>query len=134
MIVERLAKALSGLLIFTGVLHFVAPKPFDAIIPKEIPGDPRTLTYASGAAELGIGAALLPRKTRRPAAALAAMLFVAVFPANVNTIRLFVDKSPLLKTLAWARLPLQLPMIVAALIVWRKSPRAGELVTAEAGA
>ncbi|MEZ5210206.1 DoxX family protein [Gordonia sp. (in: high G+C Gram-positive bacteria)] len=122
MVVDRIAKALSGLLLFMGVLHFVAPKPFDAIIPKEIPADPRTLTYASGVAELGIGAALLPRRTRRPAAALATALFVAVFPANINTVRLWVDKGPLLKTIAWARLPLQIPLIAGALIVWRKSP------------
>ncbi|GAC56486.1 hypothetical protein GOHSU_08_00140 [Gordonia hirsuta DSM 44140 = NBRC 16056] len=123
MVVERIAKALSGLLMAMGVLHFVAPKPFDEIIPKEIPGDPRQLTYASGVAEIGIGAALLPRRTRRGAAAAAAALFVAVFPANINMIRLWVDKSPLLKTIAWARLPLQIPLIVAALIVWRKTPR-----------
>lgn len=123
MTVDRIAKALSGLLLTMGVLHFVAPKPFDALIPKELPGDPRQLTYASGVAELGIGAALLPAKTRRPAAALAAALFVAVFPANINAIRVWADKSDLLKTVAWARLPLQIPLIVAAVIVYRKSPR-----------
>ncbi|MFZ2512105.1 MAG: hypothetical protein WAW85_13580 [Gordonia sp. (in: high G+C Gram-positive bacteria)] len=125
--IERVAKALSGMLIFMGVLHFVAPKPFDSLIPEEIPGDPRTLTYASGVAELAIGAALIPQQTRRTAAAAAAALFIAVFPANVNMVRLWVNKSPLLKTLAWARLPLQIPMIVGAIMVWRKTPRAAEL-------
>lgn len=125
--IDRIAKALSGMLLFMGVLHFVAPKPFDELIPKEIPADPRTLTYASGVAELGIGAALIPQRTRRTAAAAAAALFLAVFPANVNMIRLWVNKSPLLKTLAWARLPLQIPMIVGAILVWRKSPRTAEL-------
>lgn len=122
MLIDRMAKALSGLLIFMGVLHFVAPKPFDEIIPKEIPGDPRQLTYASGAAEIGIGAALLPTRTRRGAAAAAAALMIAVFPANLNTVRLVVDAGPAVKTLAWARLPLQLPLIAAAVAVWRKSP------------
>lgn len=121
--IDRVAKALSGLLLFMGVLHFVAPKQFDAIIPKEIPGDPRTLTYASGVAELGIGAALLPQRTRRTAAALAAALFVAVFPANLNTLRVVVDQKPIVKTIAWLRLPLQVPLIAAAIAVWRKSPR-----------
>ena len=122
MLIDRMAKALSGLLIFMGVLHFVAPKTFDEIIPKEIPGDPRQLTYASGAAEIGIGAALLPTRTRRGAAAAAAALMIAVFPANLNTVRLVVDRSPAVKALAWARLPLQLPLIAAAVAVWRKSP------------
>lgn len=124
MTVDRIAKALSGLLLTMGVLHFVAPKPFDAIIPDEIPGNPRQLTYVSGVAELGIGAALLPAKTRRPAAALAAALFVAVFPANIHAVRVWGAESEVLKTVAWARLPLQIPLIVAAVTVFRKSPRA----------
>ncbi len=130
--IDRLAKALSGLLLTAGFLHFLVPKPFDAIVPEEIPGDPRLLTYASGAAEIGLGAALLPTRTRRTAAALAAALFVAVFPANVNTVRLWVDKSPLLKTIAWARLPLQLPLIAAALLVWRQTPKKPAAGTAAA--
>ena len=65
----QLARGLAAMLISIGVLHFVAPKPFDEIIPEEIPGDPRTLTYASGVAEIGLGAALLAPKTRRAAGA-----------------------------------------------------------------
>ncbi|MFT3716956.1 MAG: hypothetical protein QM774_13730 [Gordonia sp. (in: high G+C Gram-positive bacteria)] len=123
MFIDRLAKFMSGALMFMGTLHFLAPKPFDAIVPEELPGDARNYTYASGVAELGLGAALLPKRTRSTAAALAAALFVAVFPANVNTIRIFVDKGPLLKWIAWLRLPLQLPMIAAAIAVWRGSRR-----------
>ena len=55
----QLARGLAAMLVSIGVLHFVAPAPFDEIIPEEIPGDPRTLTYASGVAEIGLGAALL---------------------------------------------------------------------------
>lgn len=130
MVIDRIAKALSGLLLVAGVLHFVAPKPFDSIVPKEIPADPRLLTYGSGAAELAIGAGLLPQRTRRTAAAAAAALFIAVFPANVNMVRLWVDKSPLLKAIAWLRLPLQIPLIVGAILVWRKSPRSRECACA----
>lgn len=36
-----------------GVLHFVKPKPFDALIPTRLPGGgPRLWTFASGVAEL----------------------------------------------------------------------------------
>ncbi|WP_312870575.1 DoxX family protein [Gordonia asplenii] len=121
MSIERLSRILAYPLIVMGVLHFVAPKPFDAIIPDEIPADKRTLTYASGAAELTIGAGLLVPRTRRWSAAAAAALFVAVFPANVNTIRLWQNKPAWLKSLAWARLPLQIPMVVAAIKVYRGS-------------
>ncbi|GAB08390.1 hypothetical protein GOARA_011_00060 [Gordonia araii NBRC 100433] len=118
---DRLAKILSAILIVPGILHFVAPKPFDTIVPKELPGDPRHYTYASGVAEVGIGAALLVPSLRRRAAGLAALLFTAVFPANVNMVRLWQDKGPVLKGLALARLPLQIPMIALAIKVWRDS-------------
>ena len=120
---ERLARSLAGMLLTIGALHFVAPKPFDEIIPEEIPADPRTLTYASGVAEVAIGAALLSPKTRRPAAALAAALFVAVYPANINMVRLWKDKPLGMRAVAIGRLPLQFPMIWAAVKVFRGTPR-----------
>lgn len=47
------ATALAALLTTTGVLHLVAPAPFDAIVPRSLPGTPRFWTLASGVAELG---------------------------------------------------------------------------------
>ncbi|MCF8605342.1 hypothetical protein L5I01_18480 [Gordonia sp. HY442] len=123
MLHDRLVRALSAMLLVPGVLHFLTPQPFDSIVPDEIPGSKRFWTYASGAAEVGIGAAVLAPRTRRTAAGLAAMLFIAVFPANVNMIRLWVDESPLMKSIAWARLPLQIPMIALALLVRRGAPK-----------
>ncbi|MYR08715.1 hypothetical protein GTV32_21440 [Gordonia sp. SID5947] len=120
---ERLARGLAGMLLTIGTLHFVAPKPFDEIIPKEIPADPRTLTYASGVAEVAIGAGLLAPRTRRASAALAAALFVAVYPANINMVRLWKDKPAAMKAVAIGRLPLQFPMIWAAAKVFRSTPR-----------
>lgn len=46
------AHRLAALLLGMGVLHFAAPKPFDTIIPTELPGTPRFYTYASGVGEL----------------------------------------------------------------------------------
>lgn len=123
MLHDRLVRALSAMLLVPGVLHFLTPQPFDSIVPDEIPGSKRFWTYASGAAEVGIGAAVLAPRMRRTAAGLAAMLFIAVFPANVNMIRLWVDESPLMKSIAWARLPLQIPMIALALLVRRGAPK-----------
>ncbi|MCH5644687.1 MauE/DoxX family redox-associated membrane protein [Gordonia sp. ABSL49_1] len=116
---EQLARALAGMLMTIGVLHFVAPKPFDEIIPEEIPADPRTLTYASGVAEVAIGAGLLAPQTRKASGWLAAALFLAVYPANINMVRLWWDKPLPYKVIAIARLPFQIPMIVAALKVAR---------------
>ncbi|MFD3509123.1 hypothetical protein [Nocardia sp. NPDC058666] len=106
-----------------GTLHFVAPKPFDKIVPPQLPGNPRTYTYASGVAELGVATALAVPRTRRLGGWLAAALFIGVFPANIQ---MTVDvvgnpKAPkAFKAGALARLPLQIPMIVAALRVARR--------------
>ncbi|GGK51411.1 DoxX family protein [Nocardia camponoti] len=114
---------LSGLLFVMGALHFLAPKPFDGIVPPALPGKARTYTYASGVAELGVATALAVPRTRRFGGWLAAALFVAVFPANIQ---MAVDvmgnpKSPkAFKLGVLARLPLQIPMIIAALRVAKR--------------
>ncbi len=115
------AYRLAALLIGAGTTHFLAPTPFDTIIPAELPGSPRLYTYGSGVAEVTIGAMLLMRRTRRFAALAAAARFVAVFPANVNMVRLWRDKPWPMLIAAIARLPFQLPMITAALKVRRNS-------------
>lgn len=118
---RRLTHILAGILLGAGVLHFVYPKPFDSIVPKEIPGDPRTLTYASGVAEIAVGAGLLVDRTRKPAAGAAAALFLAVFPANVNMVRQWWRKPLIYKVIALGRLPLQMPLVAAAIRVFRNS-------------
>lgn len=101
-------------LAFMGVLHFVAPGPFDKIIPRWVPGNPRTWTYLSGLWELSSAALIALPRTKRLGACLAAATFVAVYPANIQ---MSIDNPP--KTpfgvLLLLRLPLQLPMIAWAL-------------------
>ena len=118
------AYRMGAMLLGMGAIHFVAPKPFDDIVPAELPGSARFYTYASGVAELGTGALLLAPRTRRLGALAAVALFVAVFPANVNMVRLwFKDPAkPLFMRIgAIARLPLQIPMIAGALKIFRNS-------------
>ncbi|SPM31885.1 DoxX family protein [Mycobacterium terramassiliense] len=113
----RVAAMLMGI----GTVHFLAPTPFDTIVPAELPGGPRFYTYASGVAEIAVGALLVPRRTRRLAALAAVLLFVGVFPANVNMCRLWWDKPWPMRIAALARLPLQIPMITTALKIRRNS-------------
>ena len=115
------AYRLGAMLLGMGTLHFVAPKPFDAIVPAELPGSARFYTYGSGVAELASGALLLAPRTRRVGALAAVALFVAVLPANVNMVRLWKDKPWPMRVGAIARLPLQIPMITAALKIFRDS-------------
>lgn len=109
------------MLIGVGTVHFLAPTPFDTIVPAELPGSPRFYTYASGVAEIATGALLVPRRTRRLAALAAVLLFVGVFPANVNMCRLWWNKPWPMRIAAFARLPLQIPMITTALKIMRNS-------------
>ncbi|RJQ69106.1 hypothetical protein D5S17_31280 [Pseudonocardiaceae bacterium YIM PH 21723] len=118
---RRAASALAGLLIGMGVLHFVAPKPFDDIVPKQLPGTPRFWTQASGVAEVAIGTAVAVPRTRRLGGWLAAALFVAVFPANVQMAADLRKKSGPAKYIAFGRLPLQLPLIGWAIYVARNT-------------
>jgi len=112
---------MAALLLGSGVLHFVIPKPYDTIVPAELPGSQRFYTYASGVAELASGALLLSPRTRKFGALSSVALFLAVFPANVNMVRLWRDKPLFMRLGAIARLPLQIPMITGALKIYRSS-------------
>ena len=114
---------MGALLVGMGAVHFVAPKPFDTIVPAELPGSPRFYTLASGVAEAATGAMLIAPRTRRVGALAAIALFVGVFPANVNSVRVLWNKGWPARIATIARLPLQVPMITQALKVYRTAPR-----------
>jgi uncharacterized membrane protein len=115
------ASRMGAMLVGMGVLHFAAPKPFDSIVPAELPGDARFYTLASGVAEMVTGGMLLVPRTRKLGALAAVALFVAVFPANVNMVLLWKDKPLPMRIGAMARLPLQIPMIIQALKIYRSA-------------
>ncbi len=118
---QAAAYRVGAMLMGIGTVHFLAPTPFDTIVPAELPGSARFYTYASGVAEIAVGALLLPRRTRRSAALAAVLLFLGVFPANINMVRLWWDKPWPMRIAAIARLPLQIPMITTALKIRRAS-------------
>ncbi|MEV0297903.1 hypothetical protein [Nocardia sp. NPDC050710] len=120
---RRPALALAALLFSSGVLHFVMPKTYDSIVPRALPGRARDYTYASGVAELGVAATLAVPRTRGLGGRLAALLFIAVFPANIQfTADMLASKkaSRLVKVGSVLRLPLQIPLITQSLKVGRK--------------
>ena len=107
---------LAAVLAVAGSLHLLVPGPYDAIVPDLLPA-PRLWTYGSGLAELAVAAAIARPATRRAGALAAAALFVLVLPANVQ-MALDADGG-LARTLAYARLPLQVPLVLWALQVRR---------------
>ena len=114
-------RVLVAILGVAGVAHFVIPKGFDEIVPHALPGRPRTWTSLSGVAELAVAATVAIPRTRRLGATLAAVLFVVVFPANVQMAIDWADRTLLKRLVAYARLPLQIPLILLALRVRRRS-------------
>jgi uncharacterized membrane protein len=112
---------LAALFVFAGAMHFVAPAPYVAIVPRWLP-DAQLLVAISGIFEIlgGLGI-LLPRVRRLAGWGLIALL-VAVFPANIQMLRLayLADASLLWKVGLWLRLPLQPLMIWW---VWRAAAR-----------
>lgn len=113
-------KALAGFFGFAGLMHFVIPRSYEAIMPPYLPRH-REAVALSGLAELAGGAAVIPRPSRRIARWWLLGLLAAVFPANLHMAAnpeqvrgLNLDRIP--RWALWARLPLQ-PL--AMLWVWR---------------
>ena len=113
---------LAGLLGGAGVLHLAVPEPFDGIVPDLLPAT-RAWTYGSGVVELLCAAAVATPRTRHAGGLATAALFVAVFPANLQ---MAVDaEGGLWRAVAWARLPLQVPLVLWAVQVARDARPAG---------
>jgi len=110
---------LIAILTTSGVLHFVRPGPFISIVPRSLPRK-KELVAVSGAAELAC-AGLLAYPASRPIGGLAsAVLFAAVFPANVSMALRSGSKPGCYQAVAWVRLPLQIPLVLWALRVGRE--------------
>jgi uncharacterized membrane protein len=103
----------------SGILHFVRPGPFVAIVPKSLPRK-RELVWASGVCELGGAALMSVPATRALGGKLTALLFVVVLPANVSMALRSARKPFWYRAMTWLRLPLQIPLVRWA---WRSAAR-----------
>jgi uncharacterized membrane protein len=110
---------LTGLLGVSGLLHLVIPKPYEKIVPPQL-GDSRRIVIASGVVELACAALLAAPPTRKVGALASAALFVGVLPANFYAVKMAGDNK-VMRAGAIARLPLQIPMVTAALKVAREA-------------
>ena len=108
-----------------GVTHFTNPGFYDPIVPRWMPGKARTWTYVSGAVELTCAGLMLAPRTRKIGGAATVATILAVWPANWQMALDggMADAKPPMNSaaVAWARLPLQLPMLWGALKVARGS-------------
>lgn len=80
---DRSAQVLGTFFTGAGVMHFVRPDFFEAIVPRWFPS-PKVANQASGAAEIVLGLGMFPRRTRPLAARGLLYLTAAVYPANLD--------------------------------------------------
>lgn len=99
----------------SGAIHLARPEVYEPLMPRWLPAH-RQIILGSGVAELVCAAGLAIPATRRPAGWASAALLLGVFPGNV---KMAADarrsRSTAFKAISYARLPLQAPMIRAAL-------------------
>src|SRR6202012_2403298 len=114
--------ALAAFFSAAGALHFVRPRPYEAITPPPFPK--KESVAISGVPDIVGGSAVLHPASRRAGRWWLIGLLLAVFPANV-WMAVSPEKVPGLgnkipRWALWARLPLQ-PL--AMLWVWRATER-----------
>jgi len=122
---SRTALALAVFMLVAGLSHFAFPRPYQRIVPRLV-GDPAFWVRWSGMAEIACAGLLVRRRTRRVGALATIAVLLAFFPANVKMAldggipgEGFPFGSPVM---AWARLPLQVPLVLWA---WRVAASAG---------
>lgn len=110
---ENLRVVLAISIMVVGTLHFAVADPFVKIMPPYLPYH-LELVYISGFFEILGGVGLLIPPVSRAAAWGLVLLFVAVFPANINMAVNSIDLSgvPDSDVFRWVRLPFQIPLIV----------------------
>jgi len=120
----RRALGLAAFLGGAGVMHFVNPKFFDAVVPDWMPGAKRTVTHVSGVVELGSALLVVHPRTRKLGGLLCLLTFLGVYPANIQSALDggIKDADPPLNSavVAWLRLPLQFPLFVWAWRVFKR--------------
>ena len=118
------ALAMAGLLGFAGAMHFVKPEFFEPIVPRWMPGSPRTTVLVSGGVELASAALLANRRTRRWGGIAAFLTFLGVWPANIGAAvdggMAGLDPPWNSAWVAWLRVPLQIPLLLLAARITRE--------------
>jgi uncharacterized membrane protein len=99
----------------SGVVHLARPQVYEPLMPSWVPAH-REVILASGVAELACAVGMALPRTRRLAGWASVALLLGVWPGNLQmALDSNRSKSTAFKAVAWGRMPLQVPMIRAAL-------------------
>jgi len=110
---SALRKLAGPFFIGAGVLHFVKPEPYRAIMPPYIPA-PDAMVALSGVAEVAGGVGLLVPRTRRWAGWWLVATLIAIFPVHIHMARnpeRYEQHVPGGRAGLYARMPFQLVFI-----------------------
>jgi uncharacterized membrane protein len=105
----------------SGVVHLVKPEVYEPLMPAWVPAH-REVILASGVAELACALGMALPRTRGVAGWASALLLLGVWPGNL---KMALDSnrssSRAFKVAAWGRMPMQVPMIRAAVATARST-------------
>jgi uncharacterized membrane protein len=106
----------SGFWVVAGVMHFVIPRQYEAIVPASLQQWKKELVVASGVAEIAGGVLIAADSTRKLGRWWSLATLAAVYPANIE-MALRPERYPQIpKAALWGRLPLQ---FVFGWLTWR---------------
>jgi uncharacterized membrane protein len=130
LILERKETFLAVCSIIAGVLHFLAPEPFIKIVPSLLPY-PAAIVYISGFFEILGGIGLLIPAVSQAAAWGLVLLFIAVYPANINMAvnHIQIANIPDSNWFQAIRLPFQFVLIAWAWWLTRPDEQSDRLAT-----
>ena len=112
---SRSTKFLAAGFAASGVVHLAKPEVYLPLMPTWVPAH-REVILVSGVAELACAAGLALPATRRAAGWASVLLLLGVYPGNIKMATdSLKTKNTGFKVVSFARLPMQLPMIRAAL-------------------
>jgi len=113
------ARVLAAGFTVSGVVHLVKPEVFEPLMPSWVPAHQEVI-YASGVAELACAAGMALPATRRVAGYASVAVLLGVYPGNIKMAQdALRTRNTRFKAIALGRLPLQWPMVRAALRVAR---------------
>jgi uncharacterized membrane protein len=99
-----------------GVMHFVIPRQYEAIVPASLRKWRKEIVAVSGVAEIVGGALIVSSRTRKAGRWWSLATLAAVYPANIE-MAVRAERYPKIPPAAlWARLPLQ---FVFGWLTWR---------------
>jgi len=117
----RSAKLLAAGFAGSGAVHLAKPEVYEPLMPSWVPAH-REVILGSGLAELALALGLVLPPTRRLAGWASVGLLLAVWPGNLQmALDSNRSSSAAFKVAAWGRLPLQVPMIRAAVAAARSA-------------